>query len=537
MSIDPSAVLRQARAKLTQQAAALKRLTAEKLVYATVLRTAAEYRPSLNLALEPGTEVIVTQGKHAGARGVIEPSRRHLDDLVVLQLEGVDRPVMADISDVEAAPTWYRYAVVALGGHVLEVELPLGLEVQVGDRVSLTPTTNQVVALVEMPPAGPLASVSRVTAEGLVVVSCRGEELMVGVSEVPQEGDEVVLDATSTVITANLGSPNIVSDYAIETAVSWDDIGGLDRAKAVLREIIELPLTHADLFRHYHRQPVKGILLYGPPGCGKTLLGKAAATAMARLHGVEGSRGFLYHKGPDLLNRYVGETERAIRERFAWARRFRQEHDYPALLFFDEADALMGRRGSGVSSDIDRTIVPTLLTELDGLEESEAVVMLATNRPDVLDPAIVREGRIDRKVWVERPTQTVATDIFQIHLRDCPLSPDTPPNLAAAAAEELYAPRHILYDLTLQRGMVLHFTLAQAVTGGMIAGVVDRAKAVAMERDLLAGNITGVSLADIVRAVREILAEAAHLDHSDALNEFAADFRSDVTNIRRHPSL
>src|SRR3712207_2354744 len=212
--------------------------------------------------------------------------------------------------------------------------------------------------------------------------------------------------------------------------IDYGDIGGLSRQIEQIRDAVELPFLHADLFREYELRPPKGILLYGPPGCGKTLIAKAVANSLAKKVAAGKGEGqarsyFLNIKGPELLNKYVGETERHIRLVFQRAREKAGEGT-PVIVFFDEMDSIFRTRGSGVSSDVENTIVPQLLSEIDGVEGLENVIVIgASNREDMIDPAILRPGRLDVKIKIERPDAEAAKDIFAKYiLRDLPLSAD-----------------------------------------------------------------------------------------------------------------
>ena len=223
-----------------------------------------------------------------------------------------------------------------------------------------------------------------------------------------------------------------VEDLVLEEVpdVAYEDIGGLFRQIEQIRDAVELPFLHADLFHEYELRPPKGILLYGPPGCGKTLIAKAVANSLAKK--IAEKRGeekhtsfFLNIKGPELLNKYVGETERHIRLIFQRAREKAGEGT-PVIVFFDEMDSIFRTRGSGVSSDVENTIVPQLLSEIDGVEGLENVIVIgASNREDMIDPAILRPGRLDVKIKIERPDAEAARDIFSKYLKvDLPLHPD-----------------------------------------------------------------------------------------------------------------
>jgi proteasome-associated ATPase len=245
-----------------------------------------------------------------------------------------------------------------------------------------------------------------------------------------------------------------------------------------------------------------GIVLYGPPGNGKTLLGKAAATSIQEIYGrSDGPSPFMYVKGAELLSRYVGNTESAIRSIFARARKFYKKFGMPMVVFFDEAEALFRRRGSGISSDISDTIVPAMLAEMQGFGETGAFVMLATNRVELMDPAIIRDGRVGGIVEVKAPTPEVAFDIFRIHLDDKPPSSETDVDeLAQLGVDELFNPERLVGHRHTE-------PLAARVSGAMIEGVVDRAVSIALHRDIEGRRRktgSGICTNDMFEAVNQV---------------------------------
>ncbi len=303
----------------------------------------------------------------------------------------------------------------------------------------------------------------------------------------------------------------------------WADIGGQDDAKRELIRAIQWPVLYPELFLLFKRKRSRGVLLYGPPGCGKTLLGKAVVRLLAALyHRKADDGGFKYVKGHQLLDQYLGNSEKAVKTLFDEARRWREQRGFPAVLFFDEADALFKRRASG-STESGFTLVPALLAEMDGMDDSGAFVILATNRPDALDIAITRPGRIDRRIRITRPDGAAAATIFRIHLEGVYLAEGlTPGSLSVEAAAELFDPGHKLYDVGFDGdSKTCEFLLKDLASGALIQNIVDRATANKMEYCIEQGVKAGLEPCDIRQAVAETLAEQRQSRHPEELEDFA----------------
>lgn len=351
----------------------------------------------------------------------------------------------------------------------------------------------------------------------------------------PKPGDTVQMDRSGQIAMKII--PKDVRAYSVETStgVEWNDIGGQEDAKAALREAVEGPVLNAALFKAYGKKPLKGVLLSGPPGCGKTLLAKATANAIRESHGKdESNTAFIYVKGPEVLSMWVGNTEAQIRGLFARAKEHRDTYGYPAVIFIDEADAILGKRGTSHGSVLASTVVPTFLAEMDGMADSGAFILLATNRQDILDPAIVREGRIDRKVRVDRPKLTDAAKILRIHLGKTKVA-DDPDAVAGAAAAELFSDTHLLYRVGLKGKGMQPFYVRSLISGAMLAGVVDMATSIAIARDASASKpkASGVKTDDIVAAVNRVVNANRNLNHDDDLMLFAEQHGAEIEAVQR----
>jgi len=311
----------------------------------------------------------------------------------------------------------------------LAEDLPRGAEVVLNESFNVImsrhhDTAGEIVTLREVLEDGHRAVITgRADEERVVELADHliGEKL--------RSGDTMLIDGRSSVLLERLPRPE-VDDLVLEEVpdVTYLDVGGLDSQIEAITDAVELPFLHQHLFAEYQLPAPKGILLYGPPGCGKTLIAKAVANSLAqKVTNVDGkARSYFFNiKGPELLNKYVGETERQIRQVFQRARE-KSEEGWPVIVFFDEMESLFRTRGTGISSDMESTIVPQLLAEIDGVEALKNVIIIgASNREDLIDPAILRPGRLDVKIKIERPDPDAATQIFAQYLSsDVPIAAD-----------------------------------------------------------------------------------------------------------------
>ena len=433
------------------------------------------------------------------------------------------------------------------GSRKLRVAAQPSVEVKklkIGQEVILNEAFN-IIDIRHFEAAGDILRVRETMDDGRVVVIAHADEEKVlkrsdSMADVfLRAGDYVRIDTKTNLILEKLERPE-VEELVLEEVpdITYRDVGGLADQIEQIRDTVELPYLHRDLFKEYELEPPKGILLYGPPGCGKTLIAKAVANSLAkkvseRTGNPDVRSYFLNIKGPELLNKWVGETERQIRLIFQRAKE-KSDEGVPVIVFFDEMDSLFRTRGTGISSDVESTIVPQLLSELDGVEALKNVVVIgASNREDLIDPAILRPGRLDVKVKINRPDATAAREIYRIYLSDAtPLDPEDG-NTEDSVADRIMA----LIDETVdamyseeKENEFLEVTYASGdreilyfkdfSSGAMIENIVRRAKKDAIKR-LIAGGQGGVRQDDLINAIKQEFREQEDLPNTTNPDDWA----------------
>ncbi|HEV3474739.1 MAG TPA: proteasome ATPase [Actinomycetota bacterium] len=406
-----------------------------------------------------------------------------------------------------------------------------------GAEVILNEALN-VVEILEQDRQGEVVTIKEVLGEDRVIVLGRGDEEIVAMisqglrGEKLRPGDALLLDPRSGHVLERLPKEQ-VEELVLEEIpdVTYEEIGGLGRQIEDIKDAVELPFLYSELFHEHELTPPKGVLLYGPPGCGKTLIAKAVANSLAKKVSERSGRSeahsyFLNVKGPELLNKYVGETERQIRLIFQRAKE-KSEEGFPVIVFFDEMDSIFRTRGSGISSDVENTIVPQMLAEIDGVETLKNVIVIgASNREDLIDPAILRPGRLDVKIKIERPDEESARDIMSKYLTPrIPLHEEEikrsggDPDAAVRrmidnTIETMYAvsEENKFLEVTYQNGDKEILFFKDFNSGAMIENIVARAKKMAIKRFLQSGE-KGIVGDDLITSIR-----AEFKEHEDLPN-------------------
>ena len=420
-------------------------------------------------------------------------------------------------------------------------------QLQKGQEVIVNGVMN-VVSVREFERQGEVVKVKEMLDDNRVLVNLRAdEERVVEISDPLDKeelkfGDNVMLNPITGMVMEKL--PKLeVEDLLLEEVpdIRYSDIGGLNDQIEAIRDAIETPYLYPNEYKEFQLKPPKGVLLYGPPGCGKTLIAKAVANSLAARVREQTGRDdvesyFINIKGPELLNKYVGETERKIREVFQKAKD-KSKEGVPVIIFFDEMDSLFRSRGMGISSDMESTVVPQFLAEIDGVEGLRDVVVIgASNRQDLLDPAVLRPGRLDIKIKVDRPEAEGAKDIFSIYLTpDLPIAPSVlekfdgdqekaAQSLAEQAIERMYATTddNKFIEVTYNRGERETLYFKDFASGAMIENIVDRAKKMAIKRLIDSeGKEKGITLDDLDMAIQEEYKENEDLPNTTNPDDWA----------------
>jgi proteasome-associated ATPase len=430
---------------------------------------------------------------------------------------------------------------VALHPELADERLKRGQEVVLNESLNVvlargSETSGEVVVLKEVLEGGTRA----------IIVGRADEERVVDIAETLRaekirSGDTLLMDSRTGLLLEKLPRPE-VEELVLEEVpdISYADVGGLDSQIEAITDAVELPFLHRDLFLEHKLPAPKGILLYGPPGCGKTLIAKAVANSLAKkvvdVTGDKQARSyFLNIKGPELLNKYVGETERQIRLVFQRARE-KSEEGVPVIVFFDEMDSLFRTRGTGISSDMESTIVPQLLAEIDGVETLKNVIVIgASNREDLIDPAILRPGRLDVKIKIERPNESAAAQIFARYLTsDLPLDAEEVKSIGGgdrdktvmAMIEDTVAEMYRddednrFLEVTYQNGDKEIMYFKDFASGAMIENIVRRAKKLAIKR-VIAGEGRGIRTADLLASIKQEYKEHEDLPNTTNPDDWA----------------
>lgn len=476
-----------------------------------------------------------TNGSFLGDIGQVK-AQRNDQELKVQMLSGEELYVNAgDRRIVPLAHTSDDYVVVYSQGTILRCEIPqgkLGTQLRFGQSVFMTQKTHQIMGIADdnVNLLGEIQQVAEVLDSNRIVIAAGDGQRVVlcNPDDKIHKDDRVQLDPSGVIVRKVLPKQK-TNRLGKRIDTTWRDIGGLSQAKADLLYAIQTKSANAKVARAYpNLRQTKGVLLYGLPGNGKTLLAKAAAHHLA---GDSENVGFFAVNGPELLSRFVGDAELAIRNLFGQASEYFKDTGKTPVIFFDEADALFPSRGTTISSDVNKTIVAQYLSCQDGLEGQNALVILATNRSDLLDPAVTRPGRCDFHIKVSAPSQQDAVDVLRIHFTDVPTSKelDDPIGYTVKLA---YHQALAIYKMSTSKGEC-SYRLADGMSAAMLAGIVGDAQDRAFRRDAQSGKVTGVSKEDIQLAVYGKYKAMRDLDSRDMLRQYQADNALEISDVQR----
>lgn len=443
--------------------------------------------------------------------------------------------------DLEPAEQEQRcYALVSLAGQLIEVFVPFS-GVEPGDTIKFEKSTMRVVSSEKVVPSGGIAFISRVINDMMAEVDYAGGRRTVFVGKFAgklEANGRVVLDQSGSVIIENFGLNDDSFTVDGSTNVSWEDIKGQEEAIEALQMSIELPQKKPEHYKFLGLKPSAGFLLHGPPGCSKTMLAKAVYTSVmetCKEKEIQNpSGGFLLISGPEILDKFVGVPEALIRHIFAKALIFYKRTGFKATIVIDECEAILAKRDSGISSDVLRTIVPAFISQMQGVKESGAIVLLLTNKPEILDSAAIRDGRVNDWIEVKRPTKEVVRAIFLNNMKKVPVSKTTSlEKLADLCAEKLFSPGLVIFDIKRSNGESVKFTLANIVSGAMIPAIVEAAQKFALKRELQKTEPDeGIREEDVVSAVQHKFKMSFASNHEEALGDLVKNFK-DIVEIQK----
>ena len=417
---------------------------------------------------------------------------------------------------------------------------------KIGDQVALNEGF-VVIAKLPLPDHGPMARISgKLQGEQWLVQAASGNTETVALPHADldgtnlKEGEEVFLDANQKVILGKLAKreSKLLAEDDFEQ-VEWSQVGGQDKVKEEIRKVLEYPLLHENILKEMEYQVPKGFLFYGPPGCGKTLVGRAILTeVIKKLSEQENSElegRFIHVKGPEILNMWLGESERKIREIFKKARDYKEKGQVP-FIFIDEAESILGTRQAWRGSNISNTVVPMFCAEMDGIQSlRDTVVILATNRPDLIDPAIIRPGRIDRKIKVRRPNREECKQILRVYLKDgLPREYEDFDKMAEPFLDNLFTrnPEQEVLVMTLRSGGNKKMHWCDFISGATIEGIIKRAKEHAIER-AIDGEKLCITVDDLTTALKTEFKEGSLLPAESNLEDWLHLLDMDSKNVVR----